>query len=278
MPKPLSPLRKAAQTMHGVWTAPEKWAFRKGLRTPAGLTLPHFLGIGAQKAGTSWLYENLRCHPDLYLPDQKELHFWDRRYHRSLAFYSRKFTEGAAKVRGEITPAYSSLPAERVEYIHAVLPDLKILFLMRDPVARAWSHAQMHLLEKEAIRQYDEVPEERFFAHFQGEDSRGKGDYLGILETWGQYFPPEQIFLGYFEDITQRPTELLREVFRFLGVREDVELDAFPFRQVVNRGRKNPMPEKYRLYLEAMYAPAIERLHQRFGERVAHWRRTPGAG
>ena len=269
----VKPIRKAVQGVQAAWTAPEKWAYTRGLRSPASLSLPDFLCIGAQKAGTSWLYENLRCHPDLFLPDQKELHFFDRRYHRSLRFYARKFVAGAGKVKGEITPAYSSLPLERIRFIGSVMPNLRLILLLRDPVERAWSHAQMHLLEKQAKRRYEEVDEAEFFAHFSGEDSRGKGDYLGMLDRWLSIFPASQLYVGFFEDIQERPQELLAEVFRHLGVTDEVDWAGFPFRQVVNKGHRTPMPEKYQRYLEELYAADIERMCERFGARANGWRR-----
>ncbi len=52
-----------------------------GLLASKTLCLPHFLGIGAQKAGTTWLHENLQCHPEIFLPEPKELHHFDWNYH-----------------------------------------------------------------------------------------------------------------------------------------------------------------------------------------------------
>ena len=124
----------------------EHWAYRQGLLSPRALSLPHFLGIGAVKAGTTWLYRNLRCHPELYLPHPKEVHYFDQRFDRGLRFYAGKFEDGRARVRGEITPAYSALPPDRIRFIRSVMPDLKLIFLMRNPVDRAWSHALMDLV------------------------------------------------------------------------------------------------------------------------------------
>ena len=82
MARRIGGVRRALQQVQAVLTTPEKWAYTRGYGVPEGL--PSFLGIGVQKGGTSWLYENLRCHPELFLPDQKELHFFDRRFHRTI--------------------------------------------------------------------------------------------------------------------------------------------------------------------------------------------------
>lgn len=264
-------LRGMARAVQGAFNASEKRAFLEGRATAEGLTFPDFLGIGAQKAGSSWLWENLRCHPELFLPEQKELHFFDRRYHRSLRLYTSKFAAAGTRMKGEITPAYSTLPIDRIQLIGAVNPRLKILLLIRDPIERAWSHAQMHLLEKVAVRSMDEVSEQEFFDHFVGADSRGKGNYLEIIAHWTSVFPREQIYIGFFEDISRRPQELLGDVFHHLGVSEPKSWDGFPFRQIVNRGRKNPMPLPFRECLEQLYAPELALLRERFGDRVAAW-------
>jgi len=71
-----------------------------------------FLGIGAQKAGTSWLYEKMSLHPHLAFPGGKEVHFWDKKIKLGIEWYRSRFSghKFDGKVCGEITPAYSILP------------------------------------------------------------------------------------------------------------------------------------------------------------------------
>lgn len=264
-------LRRLSQRAQAAWSEPEKRAYLTGRRQPADLTLPRFLGIGAQKAGSSWLYENLRRHPELFLPEQKELHYFDRRCHRPLRFYASKFREAGGRVCGEVTPAYSTLPLERIRLIRAVMPEAGLLLLLRDPISRAWSHALMHLVDHPG-RRYEDVSEAEFLAHFRGEDSRGKGDYGAILDRWLAEFPGEQLFIGYFEEIDRSPQALLERVLAHLGVSRDVDWSRFPLTEPVNRGPRLPLPERYRAALEELYAPEIERLYQRLGEPVVGWR------
>ena len=152
----------------------EAVADARRLVTPA----PDFLCIGAQKAGTSWLDVMLRQHPGVFLPPMKEVHFYDFIYlpeHRGWirtgfrkhlrqarrarglrrpisrgsrrcrgaqdAWYAAVFDhpDAAGRVTGEITPAYSILPAEGVARVRATNPAMKIVFIVRDPVDRALS-------------------------------------------------------------------------------------------------------------------------------------------
>jgi hypothetical protein len=82
------------------------------------------------------------------MPSKKELHYFNKNYHRKLRYYSSFFLEANNKVKGEITPAYSILPVNRIRSIRAIMPEVRLIFLMRDPIERAWSHAVMDLVQR----------------------------------------------------------------------------------------------------------------------------------
>ena len=134
---------------------------------------PDFLVIGAQRAGTTWLHRVLRQHPALWLPPVKELHYFDRLETkrtildpkerrrvgvkrllsldpwlvsywfraRSDEWYARLFRAAKANglVAGEITPAYATLDETVLRRIKRMNDTIKLIFVMRDPVERAWS-------------------------------------------------------------------------------------------------------------------------------------------
>ena len=83
----------------------------------------HFLGIGAQKAGTSWLHAMLSQHPKLALPKDKELHYWDKQYPQAPVQNYLNFFHQQDRYEGEITPAYASLPISTIEAIYQHLAD-----------------------------------------------------------------------------------------------------------------------------------------------------------
>lgn len=248
----------------------EKSLYVCGIRSVKGLCLPDFLGIGAQKAGTTWLYENLRHHPDLYLPEPKELHYFDWQFHESLRSYSDIFRPGSQKVKGEITPGYSVIPMERIRFIRAIIPDVRLIFLIRNPIDRAWSQAFMNLV-KLPNRQFEKVYESEFYAHFKAERSVRRGDYLTILNNWLSIFPREQMYIGFFENIANRPKDLLSKVFAHMGVSNDVDWTSFPYNKVIYKGPGIPIPQKYREFLAKMYCLEIESLHERFGGPIEAW-------
>ncbi len=242
-----------------------------GWRGGRGLALPEFLGIGAQKCGTTWLHENLARHPDLFLPAGKELHYFDWHFRRPLRWYCAQFAPGAGKVRGEITPNYCTLAADRIAFIRRIMPEVRLIFLMRNPVERAWSQAVMNLAEKTG-RSSDEVPDEEFHEHFHDHRSILRGAYLDNLDRWLRFFPEHQLYCGFFESIVERPRSLLEDILRFLGVSLDVDWNLFPAHRVVRKGVDAAMPQRHRVVLEQLYREDIQQLHQRFGDPVARWR------
>lgn len=236
-----------------------------------GLLLPDFLGIGAQKCGTTWLYENLARHPNLFLPAVKELHYFDWHFRRPLSWYCDKFAPGAGLTLGEITPNYCTLAAERIAFIRKIMPEVRLIFLMRNPIDRAWSQAVMNLAEKTG-RSPDAVSDKEFHDHFHHRRSRMRGAYLENLDRWLSYFPEDQLYCGFFDSIVQQPRNLLQDILRFLGVSLDVDWNLFPAEQVVRKGVADAIPERHRAVLEQLYKDDIRLLHERFGDRIGRWR------
>jgi Sulfotransferase family len=249
----------------------EKWLYTRGLRSARDLRLPHFLGIGVEKAGTTWLYENLRHHPDIYMP-AKELRYFDRYFHRPLRTYAAHFAPGVAKIRGDITPTYCVLPLARIQFIRRVMPEVRIILMLRDPVERAWSYGVMHLLRNPG-RRLEETDDAELYAHFRSERSRARGSYPWILDRWHSVFPSEQVHIALFENIARAPDDVLRGILAHIGASVDISFDTFPLRRVVNPGPGIPLPDRYRRFLEELYREDIEALCAWYGPAVAAWRR-----
>lgn len=240
---------------------------------------PDFLIIGAQKAGTTWLAENLDAHPEISLArrsrgsDRTEIRYFDQQLHRSLRWYESHFRDLPGRLKGEKSPNYYALPADRVRLIGRVLPGARILFLLRDPRERAWSHALMNLVTLPGVP-FEDVPERRFRAHFRRTLERGL--YSDALDRWGEVYPAERVHVGFFEDVVARPQGLLEEILGFLGAAPETDWSAYPFARRINRGPGISPPEGLRADLEALYRDEIARLRERFGGAVKRWaRRSP---
>lgn len=210
--------------------------------------LPNFLIIGAAKSGTTSLFEQLRGHPDVFVPDpdNKEPQFFSAleqgAWHKGLAWYESLFADwNGEKAVGEASTSYSKAPAygDAPEKIHQVLPDVKLIYVLRDP---------NHMVFFNGLRQsLDECI-------LNGTFLLNVASYAMQLSHYLDRFPREQVAVFLFEDYVRNPGETARRVCRFLDVDDQVELSQKPFNTA--KGRRIPR------------WPALQ---QRVPE---HWRRT----
>ena len=106
-----------------------------------GGRLPDFLGVGVQKGGTTTLQKLLEQHPGAFLPAAKELHYFSLHYARGESWYRQQFAAASPGQRnGEITPYYLFHP-EASKRIQSLLPQVRLVVLLRDPVQRTLSPA-----------------------------------------------------------------------------------------------------------------------------------------
>ncbi|HEX5270312.1 MAG TPA: sulfotransferase domain-containing protein [Gemmataceae bacterium] len=224
---------------------------------------PDFLVISPPKTGSTWLAANLRAHPAVFVPKIKEVKYFSAYFKwLDLGWYLDQFAPGIGRVKGEASPSYAILPVETIRLVRGVMPDVKLVFLMRDPVSRAWSHARHNYRYREAnfsagAGALETISEAQWQCNFAHEWPLTGGDYLGQLRRWLSVFPREQVFVGFYESIATRPESLLREVLAFLGLSADGDLAGFPVRERVLPG------------LAAELSPALTRsLRQLLGPRT----------
>lgn len=251
----------------------QKELYKSGLLTTNDMVFPDFLCIGAQKAGTTWLYANLSKHPDIFLPKSKELHYFNGGYRKySLKQYSKIFMSKGNMLGGDMTPDYSALQEKEVVYIHQLMPDSKIILLLRNPIDRAWSAAKMHLtvLQNNNI---DNVSDQMFIDHFKSQHSLLRGDYIEIYKKYAKIFGEDKIFVGYQEEIKRKPKALLIRLFDFLEVSNDVSWERFNLNKKVGEAMyKQEIPNKYRVLLEEIYCDKIQEQSSFFGSYTKDWR------
>lgn len=227
-----------------------------------------FLGIGAQKAGTTWLYKMLSCHPELWFPLGKEAHFWNSAHTQDREQVRRYFGVfgGGPEKGGEITPAYAMLEPGRVRQIASWQPRLKLLFLIRNPIDRAWSAACMALARAEMT--VNEASDAWFIDHFRSRGSLARGDYLSTLRIWHQVFGTERLHLLRYEDIQARPRALLTGVAEFLGVDPEgfATFSDEALKRRVFQGRDASLRPALRAELEQLYRLRIQALEHYLGQ------------
>ncbi len=174
--------------------------------------LPNFLGIGVQRSATTWLYECLREHPQIFLPDKKELHFFDENFDKGLEWYESFFDRVTNETAiGEITPDYL-YNYKALERMASVLPKAKLIVSLRNPVDRAYSAYRL-LVANVYNRQVS------FHEAFWQEDYiREVGFYYKHLVYLYNLYPRDQVFVFLYDDILASPEQVLRAIYVFLGV------------------------------------------------------------
>ena len=244
--------------------------------------LPHFLGIGAMRSGTTWLATHLASHPDIRM-GRKEIHFFDQKLDRLAPSgsvrdridqlrYALRFARasGRGSIRGEITPAYAIVGPDVIARVAEWMPDVKLLFLMRDPIERAWSQARNDFPNWRG-RELKDVGRDELMRFFDEEGVRRRGDYLACIDAWSTEFPREQFFFGFLDDVRERPHEFLGDVLRFLGA--DTKLPAgFAPEAEVGASSRVDMPDWVRTHLERTLAFDTDALAERVG-RAVPWAR-----
>jgi len=177
---------------------------------------PLFVTIGAMKSGTSSLHHYMRMHPELHLSWVKETnHFMRpdppfggmRRYKLLLA--------GRGQVAGETSPNYtkSSIFPGVAARMHAVIPDAKLIYILRDPAARALSHYHHNCLHGREQRAIEEA-----FATDIDNNYIITSRYYAQLEEYLRFYTAERIQILDFAELGQDPEGVMRRVFGFVGV------------------------------------------------------------
>jgi Sulfotransferase domain len=178
--------------------------------------LPNFLIIGAAKAGTTSLYHYVRSHPQAFMPAKKELSFFCEEYNwgKGIRWYERNFEDsGAAVAVGEASPRYTVYPIFRgvPERIVAVIPNVRLVYLVRDPIRRMQSHyldRVLHGLEQRPVE--EALSTDPFYLT--------ASRYALQLDQYRELFPSKRILVVCSEEMLSERERALARVFDFLGV------------------------------------------------------------
>jgi hypothetical protein len=229
---------------------------RKEKKSPTGGAEPDFLCIGAHKAGTTWLYQQLDSHPDFWMPPVKELHYFDQlsrvqraghprcRDERDRRFlerleslsaepgidlenYGRLFEPKASLFSGDISPNYSTLSDQVIRQVVRYFPNLKVIFLARDPVERFWSHLSMEAHYRQ-IEPFDATDINEVNRNLSRRGMLLRSYPSAVVARWKRYVDSEQFRVYFFDDLQNNPAELRRSILRFLGADPDKFATANP--------------------------------------------------
>jgi hypothetical protein len=267
--------------------------------------LPDFLIIGGQRCGTTSLYHYLKNCPQIFTPYKKEIHFFDEHYARGERWYRAQFPTVLEKYvtgeikhltfrTGEATPYYIVDP--RVpKRVKALLPRVKLIVLLRNPVDRAFSHHWLMsskgletLTFREAVASEQErtagerekmLRDERYLSHkIRCFAHLGTGIYVDQLQHWMQFFPREQFLILRSEDMFADPAAVVAQTLAFLDIpKAEIEtlLDQQQHRKTFENRNKvrasvSKMDDDLRAHLVDYFRPHNARLRDYLG-RDFNW-------
>lgn len=199
---------------------------------------PDFIGIGVQKAGTTWWWKLLEKHPDTvgWLKETHQLTRlgWRPMFAKDVESYHSFFPRPEGKIAGEWTPRYMTVPGV-VDTLKALAPQAKILVLLRDPVERYRSGVGQWQKRKERRGKPLNLWAGR-------KDAYARSFYGFALKPYVEAFGREQILILQFEQCREDPAREYRKTLQFLGLREWLPGEEV-FGKPVNVSKKRPSPK-----------------------------------
>ncbi|MBE9139379.1 sulfotransferase [Nodosilinea sp. LEGE 07088] len=288
----------------------------------------HFIGIGAHKAGTTWLHKNLNKHPEIWLPPKKELHYFDRakkypspshlscsrnllqrlvglkkvdKSYRTellhsiyfflkdpslenLRWYFRYYLgrhddewylslldREVELISGEITPAYSMLDESDVADVYNMLPHAKVIFLLRNPIDRAWSAIRYRKKRRRSREDITSMSVEQLADIVNNKSFELRSDYIKTLRIWQDKFSRENLFIGFYDEILADPEKLLLRIFQFLSVESSNQYISADFKKRVNQSPKKDIPQDLEFYLAKKFYPQVKELSSTLGGFADRW-------
>lgn len=279
----------------------------------------NFIGIGAQKSGTSWIYHRLLELNEFSLPYIKELHYFDRgpkypspnklsksqlksrifgftffnnalqeilsalyrkNWHKfiwmcnwHLSTYNDTWYLSLFKklsgITGEITPAYSMLKEEDVKKMYTLAPNAKIIFIIRNPIERAWSHFRFHLKNKN--QENNKISEDEIIKFMDNKNQTLRSNYLKTLEIYSKIFPKQNICVAFYDAIIEQPEELLSQIVNQLGGNTSKIQSECNIFSKTNTSKKRQLPASVKKHLIKKYRPLISQLSEIFCGYPKSW-------
>ena len=261
---------------------------------------PDFICIGAHKSGTTWLYQQLDSHPDFWMPPVKELHYFDQlsrieqlaprecrderdarfleslnrlsaNAHIDLENYGRLFEPKGSLLSGDISPNYSTLNSKLVRQIVRYFPNLKVLFVARDPVDRFWSHLSMEVHYRQ-IKPFDVSNIDEIHRNLLRRGMRLRSYPSVVVAHWKRYVHPDRFGIYFFDDLQKSPADLRRSILQFLGADPDTPIEQSRANYNSWAGmEKLPLTSQVRSHLAHFFKKELKACAARLGGPAKEW-------
>ena len=246
--------------------------------------MPDFVIIGAMKSGTTSLYDFVIKHPAIAPAFTKEQNYFSALYALGELWYRSNFPTklsryyfsqktGQKLLSGEATPTYLFYPIVP-DRMKKILPDIKLIVILRNPVDRAYSHYNdimrrnketlsfekaIKMEEERCAEEMERLIQDPDFVpiHYGNHSYLAKGVYVDQLENWFRYYNKKQFLILTTDDLRKNPQQILNQIFDFLGL-PPFKVENSKDRNVGNY--KEKMNEDTRKFLIEYFKPHNERL------------------
>ncbi len=276
-------IKKGIQRRYRKWSKAARIRYK--IATSPWRKLPEFIIIGTQKGGTTSLFSYLQQHPNVMMPWLKEPHFFNTHFDKGVEWYRRFFPlKSSRKIGGGVTPCYMYHP-QVAERMAALLPDVKLIVMLRNPVDRAYSgyimgrdygwdstetfeaalkqekdHKKLEInILQENKNYYSEARDKLFYLE--------RSKYYSQLSVWFRYFKREQFLFIKSENFFENPKKELTKIYDFLGIKHIYPTDLRPR----NARQYDALSPEIRTELEVFFQEENEKLIELLGEEF-NWK------
>ena len=277
-----------------------------------------FICIGAQKAGTTWLYDCLAQQSDFSLPPLKELHYFDRsedyfsiynlnvvspfvrlrnpkrlfkvlqniskaknakEFRWLIKWYFSYYNDGwylslfnsLKGIKGEITPSYTFLKEREIKRMYELAPEAKLIFILRNPIDRAWSQFR-YILRFKSMANFNKNDFEKIKDFLNSDQQVLRSNYLEAIKTYTQVFPKNQMLICFYDAIKDTPKKLLTEIIQFIGGEsKSISSNKKLFKHSNVTQVTDEMPSEILLFLQNKYKDQIKQLAEMFESYPRQW-------
>jgi hypothetical protein len=247
-------------------------------RLIANFKQPDFLIVGAQRAGTTSLFNYLSQHPNIRSPLLKEIHYFDLNSQNSPDWYFAHFPPNRGNfLTGEASPYYLFHP-EVPARVAKLLPTVKLIVLLRNPIERAYSNYQHSVslgIEKRSFAEaiQPELNGQKYpvgsIAHRE-QSYLARGLYAEQLERWLKIFPRRQLLILKSETFFQNPPETLNAISEFLGLSSFQEAEYFGTHYNASK-YPDTLSDGLRAELALYFQVSNQRLVDEIGLNIEDW-------
>ncbi len=264
-----------------------------------------FLGVGAMKAGTTWITEHLSSHPDIHFTFEKELSYFSHIHNEDSSFflsdvnrmdkvtgfinisntididnmrnvmywscnylsnpiddrwYKNNFSfKGNKKFSADFSNLYAHLGDEGWNHIKSITKNVKVIYIMRNPIDRLWSHVKFQLEIDGRLDDAKSWTKNQLFEYSNVEHILRNSNYKKVIKTLKKNLDDKQLLVLFYDDIIDAPAMLLNNIEKFLNV-EQRKYNISDLNKKVNASENFEMPVFFNELFNEILTPQIENL------------------